>query len=60
MSIVPWTCHICGRRFDTLAGGKCRQCGNITCNVCFALAKISALIRFTFPRPGVCRRCIKA
>ena len=58
--IVPWKCHICGRQFDAMAGAKCRQCGKITCNVCFALAKLQALAQFRLPRSGVCRACVKS
>jgi hypothetical protein len=58
--IVAWKCHSCGRQFDTLAGAKCTQCGKITCNVCFGLAKLGSLARLQVPRQGVCRTCVKS
>jgi hypothetical protein len=58
-SIVAWKCHSCGRPFDTPAGGKCAQCGKVTCNVCFGLAKLTSLATLKLPRRSVCRSCVK-
>ncbi len=57
--IVAWKCHSCGRQFDTQAGGKCTQCGKITCNVCFGLAKLKSLAKLRVPQRGVCLTCVK-
>lgn len=29
--IVPWICHICGGKFNTLNGGICERCKGVTC-----------------------------
>jgi hypothetical protein len=42
-NIIPWQCHVCGRNFDTLYGGICKECGKATCNLCFGLSKLIML-----------------
>jgi len=29
--IIPWTCHVCGAKFDTPHGGICARCSKATC-----------------------------
>lgn len=31
--IVPWICHICGSKFETLNGGICERCKGVTCRL---------------------------
>jgi hypothetical protein len=31
--LIPWTCHVCGRAFDTPGGGICARCNKETCQI---------------------------
>jgi hypothetical protein len=55
--IVPWTCHICGRRFDTIGGGICNECGKATCIVCFGVGAFKNARRLKLSKPRTCRTC---
>jgi hypothetical protein len=68
-SVVPWTCHLCGRSFaetrpspfcvfdevDAPRGGLCSDCGRVTCPACFPLSE-------TIRKAGArrCRACLAA
>ncbi len=54
--LVPWVCHICGRRFDSTHGGICSRCGEVTCSTCFE-SRSSPRKKQVLAEGGRCRLC---
>lgn len=57
--IIPWTCHSCGRKFDTLGGGVCRKCNKPTCMLCFGLGTLHR-IKSKKSERIICKQCAKS
>lgn len=55
---IPWTCHCCGRGFDTLDGAPCKKCGELTCSICYAIAAFKRIAKLKMPRFRICRYCV--
>jgi len=51
--IVPFTCAICGSKFDPLDGRKCSRCGKLACRSHFWRGWFKGLI-------GVCSACLSS
>jgi hypothetical protein len=58
--IVPWKCHCCEGKFDTLDGGLCKKCGRPTCNSCFGVGRFRRALLWTKPESLVCRSCAES
>jgi hypothetical protein len=53
MSIVSFTCAICGAKFSELEGRKCLQCGKLACRHHFWRAWFKGA-------RGICSVCLSA
>jgi hypothetical protein len=51
VSVIPFTCAICGAQVHELAGGKCSKCGKIVCRHHFFKGRLKGQNR-------VCSGCL--
>ena len=58
--IIPWTCHVCGKKFDTSGVGICRKCNKATCMACFGLDTLHLISKIKKPEILICKTCSKS
>jgi len=57
--IVPWTCHVCGKEFDTPGGGICGECNKPTCKICLGVGAPYQIFKDKKPGALTCKPCAK-
>ena len=57
MKIIPWQCHVCGRKFDTPDGGLCSHCNKATCRRCLIPELNKEQVESKKASGHVCRNC---
>lgn len=57
MGIAPWKCHICGRAFETLKGGLCKICNELTCLTCFGYKEPQTMTSIKNFQDQMCISC---